>query len=121
MSKRFDPESFLEIAKELREIKNLDYNGKLRTAISRAYYAAFLKAQIKLQSLGHKFQDVHRIHADVRENLQMRKKSNIASKLNSLFEIRVRADYKINARIDNSLYNQSITLSENIINLIDDM
>lgn len=117
----FDPEIFLEIAKELRDIRNLDLEGRLRTAIGRSYYAALLKSFIKLQSLGDSFPDDHRIHAEVRKKLNERKKSNIASKLESLFKNRIKADYKPHALIDNSLFQSSIALSENILNLIDMM
>jgi len=115
----FDPEIFLEISKQLRNIKSLDFEGRIRTAIGRSYYAAFLKSMIKLQGLGESFPDDSRVHYNVREILHNRKKSNIASKLNTLFDLRVKADYKLNAKIDNSLYQKSIILSENIMNLIE--
>ncbi len=121
MKRSFNPEAFLEIAKIIWNDKNLDREGRIRTAIGRSYYAAFLKSIIKLQSLGESFPSVHNIHAEVRKKLQIRKKSNVASKLNSLFEMRVKADYKPYAKIDVSLYNQSIRLSENIINWIDEL
>ena len=119
MSGPFDPLIFLELAKKIRSNKNFDYQGKLRTAIGRAYYAAFLKSLSKLQSLGDSFSDNSRIHSEVRYKLQKRKKSNIASKLESLFKMRIRADYKIYAKMNDSQFNNSILLSENIINLID--
>jgi len=115
----FDPEIFLEISKQLRRNKNFDLKGRLRTSIGRSYYAAFLKSQLKLQSLGKAFSDDSRIHAEVRDNLQKLKQSNIASKLESLFKMRVKADYKPYAKIDFSLCDSSISISENIINLID--
>lgn len=121
MSLGFDPEIFLEIAKKLRQVKGLDFQGMLRTAIGRNYYAAFLKSLLKLQSLGEAFTDESRIHADVRDTLNKKRKSNITSKLESLFRMRIDADYKVYARLDNSVYQSSIHLSENIINLIDMM
>jgi uncharacterized protein (UPF0332 family) len=119
LNDEFDPEIFLEISKQLRTLKILDLEGRLRTAIGRSYYAAFLKTLKKLQSLGESFRDNSRIHYDIRNALNKRKKGNISSKLNSLFELRVTSDYKLNAKIDNSSYQKSITLSENIINLIE--
>lgn len=121
MKESFDPEIFLEISKQLRKIKILDFDGRLRTAIGRSYYAAFLKSLIKLQSLGESFPDNSRIHYEIREALHKKRKSNIASKLNTLFELRVKADYKLNAKVDDTIYQKSISLSENIINLIENM
>jgi len=115
----FDPEIFLEIAKQIIKIKNFDLEGSIRTGIGRSYYAAFLKSFMKLRSLGESFPDDQRIHSEVRRILHKRKKSNIASKLNKLFELRVTADYKLQARIDRNMYQESIILSENIINNID--
>jgi len=119
--KGFDPELFLDIAKKIWNDKNFNLEGRLRTAISRSYYAAFLKSFLKLQSLGDSFQDDQRIHKIVRDKLQKRKKSNIASKLNTLFDNRVKADYKPYAKVDLSLYQQSVKLAENIINQIDEL
>ena len=121
MRESFDPYIFLEISKQLRNLKNLDLEGRLRTAVGRSYYAAFLKSMMKLQSLGESFPDNRKIHSDIRNALHNRRKSNIASKLNTLFNIRVIADYKLNTKIDISLYQKSIGLSENIINLIDSL
>ncbi len=121
MVKYFDPEIFLEIAKKLKNNSSFDEQGRIITAIGSFYYAAFLKASIKLQSLGYSFQDDSRIHADVREALQDRKKSNIASKLEKLFNLRVKADYKLYAQVNNSDYETSLYLSENIVNLIDQL
>ena len=104
MVKYFDPEIFLEIAKKLKNNSAFDEQGRIRTAIGRFYYAAFLKASIKLQGFWYSFQDNSRIHADVREALQDRKKSNIASKLEKLINLRVKVDYKLYARINNSNY-----------------
>lgn len=50
MTRGFDPEAFLEIAKALRKDDKLDLEARLRTAIGRAYYAAFLKAYMKFET-----------------------------------------------------------------------
>lgn len=69
MRKSFNPEIFLDIAKIIWKDKKLDQEGRLRTAIGRSYYAAFLKSLIKLQGLGESFSNIHWIYADVREKL----------------------------------------------------
>jgi hypothetical protein len=115
----FDPEIFLEIAKGIIKIKDLDLEGRIRTGIGRSYYAAFLKSFLILRGLGESFPDDQRIHSDIRKCLLRRRKSNIASKLNRLFEMRVKADYKLYSRVDRSIYQNSIVLSEDIINKLD--
>lgn len=117
----FDPEIYLEIAKELRKLKSMNLEGRLRTAIGRSYYAAFLTTLEKLRGRGVKFTDDSRIHSDVRDGLHRLKKSNIASKLESLFRMRVDADYKLRTKIDDAKYNSCIRLSENIINLVNEI
>jgi uncharacterized protein (UPF0332 family) len=80
--------------------KRYDTESKVRTAIGRAYYAAFLIAQAKLESLGDSFTNEKRIHADVIEKLSARD-SGLGSKLNSLFYYRVDADYRMNSNVIN--------------------
>jgi uncharacterized protein (UPF0332 family) len=96
----FDPEGFLELAGQLLDDKNYDTESKVRTAIGRAYYAAFLITQSKLENLGQSFDDEHRIHADVIKKLSARDGA-LGSKLNTLFDYRVDADYKMNSRVIN--------------------
>lgn len=118
----FDPEEFLEIATKLRFVKDLPVNGTLRTLISRAYYAAFLKVKIKLESLGYSFLNDSRIHSDVRECLRKNlNKPNIALRLEDLFDFRVIADYEIKTRISEQICDKSIKLSEYIINSIGEL
>lgn len=122
MTNFFDPEEFLEVAKELKKIDTFPILGKLRTSVSRAYYAAFLKAKIKLESLGYSFPNNSQIHLDVRDCLNYKlKKSDIASPLLELFNHRVNADYEIKKRISPQICDRCIKLSEEIINLIDNL
>jgi len=62
-----------------------------------------------------------RIYADVRDSLYRTKKSNIISKLESLFKMHADVDYKLRAKIDKGKYKFSIRLSENILNLISEI
>ena len=50
MRKLFNPEIFLDIAKKIKENRDLDEQGKFRTVIGRAYYAAFLTTREHLKS-----------------------------------------------------------------------
>ena len=122
MSFIFDAEEFLEIAKKLRNDITLPIDGKLRTSISRAYYASFLKCKIKLESLGFSFPNDSRVHSDVRECLRKKiKKSNIAFNLRDLFNYRVKADYEEKTRITEEMCDKSIKRSEFTINLIENL
>jgi hypothetical protein len=100
MMKAFDPEGFLELANQLLSDKKYDSECKIRTAIGRAYYAAFLNAQNKLESMGESFTDEHRIHFDVITKLKERD-AGLGDKLDALFEHRVKADYKMDAKVVN--------------------
>jgi len=122
MNHGFDPEEFLEIARKLKNDDYLPIAGRIRTSVSRAYYAAFLKTKIKLESFGYSFPDDSRLHYDVRECLRNKlKKSDIASNLENLFEYRVIADYEVKKSISEQISEKCIKRSEFIINLIDSL
>jgi uncharacterized protein (UPF0332 family) len=118
MDKDFDPQLFLSIAKRLVNDTRYDTRGRIRTAIGRSYYAAFLKAKLKLNCRIH---DDSRIHAEVRENLVKRKLHYIANKLEVLFNARVDADYHMDSLLQLGDCQKYIKLSENIISLIDEV
>lgn len=115
----YDPRQFLEIATRLLKDSRYDMEGRIRTAIGRAYYAAFLLTMKKLQELGYSFRDVHRIHKDVIDQLMRNKHYTIGSKLNTLLDHRVDADYKMKAKITSNLGDSCIRLAERIIESID--
>ncbi|MHA1698161.1 MAG: HEPN domain-containing protein [Promethearchaeota archaeon] len=118
----FDPEIFLEISQRIQEFNNVNSEGLFRTAIGRSYYAAFLTALKKLRSKGVKINDNSRIHADVRYILiEKFHKSNIASKLENLFKLRVESDYNLHTRIDMKKWQISLRLAQNIINLVNEI
>ena len=112
----FDPELFLELANQLLLDKDYNPETRVRTVIGRAYYSAFLIAQSKLESLGASFIDEHRIHVDVITKLA-EKDSGLGSKLNTLFDYRVDADYKMNAKVTN-LGPDSCKFAQHIINRV---
>lgn len=117
----YDPRRFLEIANRLLLDSNYERQGRIRTAIGRAYYAAFLLSMKKLQELGHSFRRIHRLHKDVIDTLMKSRYYSIGSKLNTLFEYRVDADYKMESRITPELGKLCIRLSEHIISSIEQL
>jgi len=117
MCSSFDPRGFLRLADRLLNDTKYEKEARIRTTISRAYYAAFLSAMKKLQELGFSFRDVHRLHRDVIEMLSSRN-GGLGSKLNSLFDHRVDADYKVEANVTH-LGDKCCRLSEHIINSLE--
>lgn len=109
----------MEIADHLLRDSHYEKEGRIRTAIGRAYYAAFLLAMKKLQERGHSFLDVHRLHKDVIDRMMKYKYHSIGSKLNTLLEHRVDADYKMNARITSTLGEACVRLAEVLIGEIE--
>jgi len=114
LSVAYDPQLFLEIANSLLTDKEYEEKGRIRTAIGRAYYAAFLSAKKELQEIGYSFADVHRLHKDVIET-SMTKNSMIGNRLDTLHDHRIAADYEMMADITLSLGKTCVRLSELII------
>ena len=88
MKSPFDPLDYLALAEELGSNTGEE---KLRTAVSRAYYAAFLIARGRLQ-IGSKTRDVHREVID-----SLKKKAGytmVGNELDRLRKLRNTADYE---------------------------
>lgn len=114
----FNPEIFLDIAKKVKDSNDLDEQGRLRTSIGRAYYAAFLATRERLRFRGIKFEK-ERQHQDVLDALDDLDEYNIKYQLETLRTFRINADYYLNILIDKNLCEKSIILSEEIINSIE--
>lgn len=114
----FDPERFLEIANKILADRQYHDESGWRTAIGRAYYAAFLAVMKRLQSLGSTFADADRIHRDVIQEL-MKRNTGLANQLDQLREKRVDADYHMDAVITVELGRKYAKLSQHIIGSID--
>lgn len=89
MPEPFNPRAFLELAEELGS--DSDDEARLRTAISRAYYALFLIAREKTGVPD----TAEGPHSAVRRALKQRGFRIIANKLEDLFMLRVVADYQL--------------------------
>ena len=110
----FDSSRFLDIANKLLGDRSYRDEAGWRTAIGRAYYAAFLAAKKRLEERGCNFVDVEKLHQDVIQKL-MSRKSDTANKLNTLRERRVNADYYMDAPIGPELGQRCARLSEIVI------
>ncbi len=110
-----DPHEFLEIANQLYEDKDYQFESGWRTIVSRAYYSSFLASMKKLEDLGASFSNVDRIHQEVIEAM-MDKSSPVANKLETLRKRRVDADYKMKASISKGECPNLLRLAELILN-----
>jgi uncharacterized protein (UPF0332 family) len=104
----------LEIANKLLSDSSYRDEAGWRTAIGRAYYAAFLATWKRLEERGCNFADVEKIHQEVIQKL-MSRKSDTANKLNTLREKRVKADYYMDAAINPELGQRCARLSQMVI------
>jgi uncharacterized protein (UPF0332 family) len=97
----FDWEEFLLLSRALANQPNTEphYEGRLRTAVSRAYYAAFCTARDyllvfeKISPAQSQGRDIHHI---VKQYFQARSdkvSSDIADHLQFMLKLRQRADY----------------------------
>jgi len=110
----FDSSRFLEVANKLLADNTYRNEPGWRTAIGRAYYAAFLAAKKKLEQRGCSFLNVDRIHQEVIQEL-MSRRSDTANKLNTLREKRVDSDYRMDAVINQGLGQKCAKLSQLVI------
>ena len=112
--KRFNPRKFLKLATRLVVDKDYKEPERIRTAVGRAYYAAFLYSKDKLQSLGYVFPDDHKVHDKVIDVL-MENDTKIGSKLDALKEKRRIADYYMDTPISKGDGNHFVGISARII------
>ena len=115
MTNSFDSANFLEIAQNLIDDENYHEEGRLRTCIGRAYYAAFLEALQRLEAAGFKIKNVGEIHKDVIERIYEEGFTQTSNKLERLRRLRIIADYKLKEDISYPQCKSSINLSEVII------
>jgi uncharacterized protein (UPF0332 family) len=107
----FDWSHYLDLAQELlgRAPGTLLEDANLRSSISRAYYAAFHKARLRLYDKWNVSIPTNAsAHAKVRVEFKKRKQKYIAITLNRMRIDRNKADY------DDSIINLPFTANENL-------
>jgi len=119
MLRWFNPRKFLDIGKRLLEDRGYDEDGRVRTAMGRFYYAAFLVAFQKLQSQSIPIQDNSKIHKEVIDIYMDKGFSSIGDLLDQLREMRVDADYHMMAEMRLGTCRRYASLSERAIGLIE--
>ena len=122
----FNPLSFLSLAEKLNSTGFVDPKDEatLRTIVGRAYYAAHLYVREKLRryfpsQLTDTYLRKEKVseHRKVEELLTKKNLYFIAEKHYELFELRVKADYKLQDPVGSGDVNKSFTLAKNIIQL----
>ncbi len=116
-SSNFNPEDFLDLARVLLADTDPNLgNAKYRSSISRAYYAAFLKAREKCTDRGCSYgrsSDVHeRVIKDVKGVLGDRTSGDF---LRLLKELRTKADYDLYPNPNKKKVEEAIDLSDLVI------
>ncbi len=124
LNNSFDPYEFLNIAKKLLLINDLDEKGKFRTSVGRAYYSAFLLTRTRLERGGKKFGSEGQ-HKKVRDLLKSINMDYMADQLLELFDYRRDADYYLsnlkNRSMNILLCNKCILIAEQVIEEIEDI
>lgn len=97
----FDPDTLLEIVEKIRLKSELQTEAGVRTALNRSYFSSMLKAKLRLTELGVTLSNNDEIHKEVIEKIK-EKNSGMADKLNTLYDMRINADYNLEETIDDS-------------------
>jgi len=119
MERVYDPRRFLDLANDLLNDGDYERESRARTAIGRAYYAAFLIARQKLREKGVRIPESSEIHRIVIQTFMEKGLSMIGNPLDQLREKRVDADYHMESNITVSLGQKCAKLSEYVIQLIE--
>jgi uncharacterized protein (UPF0332 family) len=109
----FDWGLYLNLAEELKEFRN--DQAKLRTAISRAYYSAFIKARNQSTFSTLKGPETHKKVMDFYKENQDPSAYTIGNNLDSLRKIRNNADYDSHFETSWQEVEQKIKLAKNIL------
>jgi uncharacterized protein (UPF0332 family) len=110
----------LEIANKLLADRKYQDEAGWRTAVGRAYYAAFLRTKKKLEELGSSFPDTEKIHQEVIQKL-MERHTDLGNKLDTLRDKRVDADYRMSAGISDGLAKNCARVSQLVISSVETM
>ncbi len=111
----------MELANKLADPKADETS--FRTAINRAYYAAYLTGFIKLRhswAWTNAKSETDGVHEQLRKAFVTQGHPNISDKLAELFEMRVTADYRPDETVEFDLARNNVDLGSDIVQLIED-
>lgn len=115
----FNPKKFLDLGRKLLMDPDYDEDSKLRTAMGRIYYAAFLVAQRRLVREGIKIQEPSKIHQEVISAYMQNGFTEIGNNLDELRDVRVDADYIMTAQLAQNQCKRYAQMSGRTIELIE--
>jgi len=114
----FDWCDYLELARALVDLRGSSYSQEAtqRSAVSRAYFAAFCSARnYAVNNLGYKPERGANDHAELRKHLQKQRYPELASRLNKLRQWRNACDYDNNVSQLCEMVRDSLRVAEKII------
>ncbi len=118
----FNQIEFMRIARELEtNIVTMFDEAKARTAIGRAYYAAYLHGREKILRINPSLLTVYpskEWHKRVQDAFARLGKGSITNMLYGLHRRRIKADYKLNAQINLKIVQDSLQLADTAISKI---
>ena len=117
----FNPAIFLEVARKIKDSDDLHEQGKFRTAIGRAYYAAFLTIREHLTKRYLTKFDKESQHQKVLDTLDELGENYLKNLLDELRDNRVKGDYFLNSLINRELCENCLNLSELIIDSVEEI
>jgi len=112
----FDPLDFLKLTDELKLFTGDE--SKIRTSISRAYYAAFLRVREWLRKQGWHLYNDARDHQEVQNGLERYKGRGPKDKLGYLRRRRNMADYNLIRKSRAKDANDAIVLAQDILKIV---
>ena len=113
----FDPEEYLEFVEKIRRKTELQTQSGIRTALNRSYFSSMLKAKLRLEELGVILSTDDEIHQEILEKIKDQN-SMMADKLNTLYDMRIKADYNLKETMDNSLISSVYGLAKTFNNKV---
>ncbi|CAD6548619.1 hypothetical protein LMG27952_04757 [Paraburkholderia hiiakae] len=106
-----EPREFLAVARELHQGAQNTEEAKLRSAVSRAYYAAFLYAR----NTAGIADSTSTVHSLTRQHYLKIGEAKVASRLDSLRVSRNDADYDLALSFSKIKSNQAIDIAQRVI------
>lgn len=115
----FNPKFFLNLAEELKDSPrdNL-FESRIRASIGRSYYSIFLATRSRIEKLiGTELENKSNIHKTLVDGLKQSSNNSLAefgSKLDSLRQYRLQADYRLKINLGESIATNSFKLADKL-------
>jgi hypothetical protein len=114
----FDPQSFLQLARDL-SASHGDDEAYRRTAVSRAYYGCFHLARRGLERGGRWAAGTVNAHERVIQELRSRRRDGLANSLRALRRVREYADYDLQTPFTPIITSEALAIAETLGKLLE--